>query len=145
MKVFLGGTCNGSEWRKTLIPLLEIEYFDPVVSDWNEEAQEREAEAKEACDLRLYVITPMMAGFYSIAEAVDDSNKRPDSTVLVIMEYDWQLQEPRKFNPGYEKVFWTHEQWHSIKALIKMVIQNGVPVFTTLGDAAAYLNEKGGM
>lgn len=32
-KVFLGDTCNGSTWRNKLIPLLEIEYFNPVVED----------------------------------------------------------------------------------------------------------------
>ena len=136
MKVFLGGTCNGSEWRKTIIPLLEMEYFDPVVSDWDEQAQEREAEAKESSDFRLYVLTPLMEGFYSIAEVVDDSNKRPAGTVLVVLEHDWRLQEPL----GYEKVYWTHEQGQSIKAVTKLVSQNGVPCFTLLGDAVAYLN-----
>ena len=37
-KVFLGGTCNGSKWRNELIPSLNVDYFDPVVEDWNEEA-----------------------------------------------------------------------------------------------------------
>ena len=32
-KVFLGGTCNGSDWRKKLIPKLKIDYFNPVVED----------------------------------------------------------------------------------------------------------------
>lgn len=41
-KVFLGGTTNNTNWRDDLIKKLKIEYFNPVVDDWNEEAQERE-------------------------------------------------------------------------------------------------------
>ena len=37
MKVFLGGTCNNSKWRDKLIPMLNIDYFNPVVDDWTEE------------------------------------------------------------------------------------------------------------
>jgi len=32
-KVFLGGTCNESTWRDELIPMLEIDYFNPVVDE----------------------------------------------------------------------------------------------------------------
>jgi len=35
-RVFLGGTCNNSKWRDVLIPRLKIDYFNPVVDDWNE-------------------------------------------------------------------------------------------------------------
>ena len=31
MKVFLGGTCAESKWREKLIPLLQCDYFNPVV------------------------------------------------------------------------------------------------------------------
>ena len=42
--IFLGGTCNGSNWRDKLIPMLsnKFEPFNPVVDDWNEEAQQEE-------------------------------------------------------------------------------------------------------
>ena len=40
-KVFLGGTCNGSTWREELIPILEINYFNPVVSDWTPEVNKK--------------------------------------------------------------------------------------------------------
>ena len=62
MKVFLGGTCNGSKWRDQLIPLLKIDYFNPVVKDWNEEAQAEEERQKAESDFCLYVITPKMTG-----------------------------------------------------------------------------------
>ena len=41
-KVFLGGTVNGSKWRSRFKEELMIDYFDPVVDDWNEAAYERE-------------------------------------------------------------------------------------------------------
>lgn len=37
-RVFLGGTCNDSTWRDNLIQQLEIDYFNPVVPDWTEDA-----------------------------------------------------------------------------------------------------------
>ena len=42
MKVFLGGTVNGSNWREYVIPRLNIDYFNPVVSVWNDEAYEEQ-------------------------------------------------------------------------------------------------------
>lgn len=71
-KVFLGGTCNESTWRDYIINNLKINYFNPVVDDWNEEAQEKEnVEKYENCNLHLYVITPKIKGVYSIAEVID--------------------------------------------------------------------------
>ena len=49
-KVFLGGTCNNSTWRNELIPLLNIDYFNPVVEDWTPECQaEEERQKNEEC------------------------------------------------------------------------------------------------
>jgi hypothetical protein len=28
MKVFLGGTCNESDWRNRIIPMLEVDFFN---------------------------------------------------------------------------------------------------------------------
>lgn len=49
-KVFLGGTTNNSDWRDTLIKKLKIEYFNPVVKDWNEDAQKEEIKQRKECD-----------------------------------------------------------------------------------------------
>lgn len=90
-RVFLGGTCNESTWRDEITPLLNaagIETFNPVVDDWNEEAQRNELRARLECDICLYVITPKKIGDYSIAEAVDDSNKRPERTMFALMDKD---------------------------------------------------------
>ena len=86
--VFLGGTCAESTWREESIPMLKIDYFNPVVDDWTLECQEEEIRQREQCDYCLYVITPKMQGYYSIAEVVDDSNKRPEKTVFCVLDTD---------------------------------------------------------
>jgi hypothetical protein len=78
MKVFLGGTCNDSRWREIIKPMLQIGYFDPVVKDWTPKCMAEEIVQRESCDYCLYVITPKMVGVYSIAEVIDDSNKRAE-------------------------------------------------------------------
>ena len=91
MKVFLGGTCADSKWRSEIEPLLEqagLEFFNPVVDDWNEEAQAKEVQERQTSDFVLYTITPKMEGVYSIAEVIDDSNKRPERTIFVVLEKD---------------------------------------------------------
>lgn len=126
-KVFLGGTCNDSTWREQLIPLLTIDYFNPVVKDWTPECQAEEIKQRAECDFCLYVITPKMTGVYSVAEVVDDSNKRPNKTVFCFLATDG--------DKSFEK--------HQLKALTqvgKMVVANGGKGFNTLEEVAAYLN-----
>lgn len=127
MKVFLGGTCNESQWREELIPMLAIDYFNPVVPDWTPECMEEERKQRETCDYCLYAITPRMMGVYSIAEVVDDSNKRPQKTVLCILEKDGELT----FSKG---------QMRSLSQVARMVKSNGGQCFDNLIDVAGYLN-----
>lgn len=137
MKVFLGGTCNGSQWREQLKPLLKIDYFDPVVDDWNEEAQAREIKERETADFCLYTLTPMMGGVYSIAEVVDDSNKRPEKTILCVLDTDEFKHEEDTF----ENV-WLPPMRRSLKAVKKMVKRNGAKAFESLEEVAKYLNQS---
>jgi len=88
IKVFLGGTANKSNWRDYIIPKLKINYFNPIVDDWNEAAYKKELYEREHCDFCIYVITPKMTGVYSIAEVIDDSNKRPNKTLFCILTKD---------------------------------------------------------
>ena len=127
MRVFLGGTCNNSQWRNWITPLLRVDYFNPVVDDWTPECQAREIKEREICDICLYTITPKMTGVYSVAEVVDDSNKCPEKTVLVLLFQDG----PLSFQTG---------EWKSLQAVAKMVERNGSRVFYSLGDAAVYIN-----
>jgi len=127
-RVFLGGTCNESTWREELIPMLKIDYFNPVVDDWTEEDYKRELEERQNCDFCLYVITPKMTGVYSIAEVVDDSNKRPKKTVFCILEEDGD----DSFTEGQQK---------SLDKVGEMVRSNGGTVLTSLQKVADYFNK----
>lgn len=125
-RVFLGGTCNESTWRNQMMIHLHkkgMDFFNPVVDDWDDEAMKNELIEREKCDFCLYCITPKMTGTYSIAEVVDDSNKRPDKTVLVVIRYD-----------GKEE--FTDGQWKSLNAVSNLVKANGGMVFTNLHHAA---------
>ena len=128
-KVFLGGPCNESEWRSRLIKLLSINYFNPVVDDWTLDAANEEIQQREICDYCLYVITPKMTGLYSIAEVVDDSNKRPDKTILCVLEEDGEYE----FNQSALR---------SLNAIKRMVKANGAKVFNNLEEIAEYLNNN---
>lgn len=129
MKVFLGGTCNGSKWRDELIPLLKIDYFNPVVPDWTPECMDEEIRQREECDICLYGISAKMTGVYSIAELVDDSNKRPEKTVMFLIEDD-------------DGVEFTEHQFSSMSMVCRLVAENGAKVYNTRGCIAEYLNSK---
>ena len=128
MKVFLGGTCNGSKWRKKIIPRLKIDYYDPVVLDWDEKAQMKEIDEKNKSDYLLFVITPLMTGVYSIAEVVDASNKKPKKTILCILNSD-------------DGKIWTKSQRDSLLAVENLVQNNGALIFHNLTDTISFLNQ----
>lgn len=128
-KVFLGGTCNGSKWRDILIPKLKIDYFNPVVENWDEEAQKREIEERQNCDYCLYVITPKMTGVYSIAEVVEDSIKRPEKTLFFYLEVD-------------QKKEFDQHQLKSLKQVAQMVKNNGAKVFENSKELINFLNNQ---
>jgi len=125
-KVFLGGTCN-STWREELILSLRIDYFNPVVDNLTSKYQIEEIKQREECDFCLYVITPKMTGMYSIAEVVDDSNKRPDKTVFCVMDED-------------DGDVFEEYQIKSLYMIKKMIWQNGGNVCENLNEVANYLN-----
>jgi len=111
-KVFLGGTCSETNWRDKLKPLLVTDYFDPVVKDWNDEAKINEEREKISCDLVLIVITPQMKGVFSIAEAVEVSNKNPEKLLFVV------------FN-SWEGLYFSKSSIHSLNAVTNLIKNNG--------------------
>jgi len=132
MKVFLGGTCNNSTWRdsaESYFDALGVNYFNPVVKDWTPDCQAEEIEQRRNCDVVMYTITPRMKGVYSIAEVIDDSNKRPDKTVLVLLKTD-------------EELMFDDAQWKSLQAVADMVIFNGGVVFERLSDACIFIKNN---
>jgi hypothetical protein len=126
-RVFLGGTTNKSDWRDKLIKKLKLDYFNPVVDDWDEEAQKEEIRQRKSCDYVLYVITPKMEGVYSIAEVVDDSNKQPKKTIFTYILED------------NDKSFSKH-QIKSLDMVGEMIKENGGQWFKSLNEVADYLN-----
>ena len=133
MEVFLlGTTAKATNWREKLIPMLDIHYFNPIVDDWNDEAYQKELKKRETCDYVLYVITPLMEGYYSIAEVVDDSNKRPEKTILCILNSDGEEE--------YAEKTWSKQQKKSWDAVKKMVDNNWGTVLNNLDEVADYLN-----
>lgn len=132
IKVFLGGTVPGYDWRKDLETMLKgsgIELFNPIVDDWTDEARENEKKQRKISDFVLYVITPFMHGVYSIAEAVDDSNKRPDKTLFCV------LQSRKEDGVSYTPV-----RWRSLMATEELIKNNGAETFVSLEDVATYLS-----
>ena len=123
MKVFLGGTCAGRKWRDEIIPQLQCDYYNPIVKNWSEADRLREVHERQTADIVVYTITSDMAGVYSIAEAIDDSNKRPSKTVICIL-YD-----------GFGK-----KMSHSLKAVANLAKENGAQVVESLEELVKYLN-----
>jgi hypothetical protein len=106
-----------------LIKLLKINYFQPEGDDWTPDMMEEEIRQREICDFCLYVITPKMTGFYSIAEVVDDSNKRPSKTIFSFLKED----DGEKFS---------EHQMKSLEQTGKMVKENGAKFFATFEEIA---------
>lgn len=127
MKVFLGGTCSGYRWRDQLIPLLQCDYYNPIVKNWSENDRLCEVKERETADYVLYVITSGIKGVYSIAEIIDDSNKRPEKTIVCIL-YD-----------GIER-----KMSHSLRAVVQLAKSNGATICDSLKQVADFLNERGG-
>ena len=127
LRVFLGGTVNNSNWREPFKKMLKIDYFDPVVENWDDTSYRKEFDEKFKCDFCLYVITPKISGYYSIAEVVDESNKYPQKTLFCILT-----------NDGGEK--FSAFQLKSLHAVGKIIENNGGKWFKNLDDVANYLN-----
>lgn len=127
MKVFLGGTVNGSTWRDELITRLKVDYFNPVVTEWDEAARLREIEERENCDFCLYVLTPRMEGVYSVAEVTDDSFKKNDKTIYCYLPTDGDLK-------------FTEKQLVQLERLGKKVLKNGAIWKRSLDEVADFLN-----
>ncbi|ATF13498.1 hypothetical protein A616_16395 [Brevibacillus brevis X23] len=130
-KVFLGGTCANSKWRDKLIPKLKIKYYNPVVKNWTPECQVEEIKQRETCDFVLYTLTRVYST-YSIAEVVDDSNKRPEETIVCIIN--------EELPNG--KLAMTKQDLKHLDAVGRLVERNGAKYFKSLDDVANYLSEN---
>ena len=88
-KVFLGGTCMGTDWREYVKERIHCDYFDPHVKDreWTEDDHANELdERKHVCTHTVYVISPAGVGLYGVAEAVEDSILNPSTTLVCFLK-----------------------------------------------------------
>ncbi len=127
MKVFLGGTCGKFDWRRDIIHVLNesgIEYYDPYIRTGKRTSDNEleEIRAREDCDMVLYCITHEMRGVYSIAEAVDDSNKKNGR----VLYYFYPETEDNKY--ALKGVL------HSLEEVGRMVRRNGSRWFETYDE-----------
>lgn len=105
VKLFLGGTCKGVDWRDAFIEHITVPYFNPHIQDreWTEADRDEElTQRRYDCTHMVYVITSGSVGFYSTAEATEDVVLRPAITYVCFLE------DPS--NP------WTEEQKVSVEA-----------------------------
>lgn len=104
-QVFLGGTCGNNKWRDSFIEDLiesgvsEEKIFNPIVENWDEEAQRKEDLAKEESKyLLFYIANPNTKGNetsgYSLIELTMNLYDNPDTTVGVLCTDE--LSEPVK-------------------------------------------------
>ena len=129
MKIFLGGTCNKSDWRNTLIPKLEannIDYFNPVVEDWTDECKAEEERQKDICDVHLYHLTPKMTGAYSIAELVSDAILFKGMTIFSTQNTDGNS-------------YFTRGDIRSLDAVKELVKKHNALVFQSIDEVMVHL------
>lgn len=123
--LFLGGNTNSKfrpNWRNQLLEnkglVSKFDMFNPVVKNWSESDQLNEEIHRNQDDVLLFAL--MGNNIFSIAEAVDCSNKRPESTIVLI-----DLEEIERNKSIRIK---------SIKEIGRMLSINGTTVVYTMDD-----------
>lgn len=133
--VFLGGTAGNNDWRDGFIQrmvdagLPAEKFFNPVVKDWNEEAQKKEEQAKKESYFHVYYLgDPKQPGnsvsFYSGIEAAMALYDRPGSTVVIFDSTGMKEQFVKAMNQAARVLAARHPNGH---------------IFTSLDDAEKWL------
>ena len=137
--VYLGGTCIKSpflwDWRMDFIRMLDdtVHYYDPFVRKWKnnlsdvnktEDNDIKRSESKYC----VFVFTSDIIGVYSVAQAVEDSIKRTNGTVLVaFVDYRKKFDEDEHFI-------------RSMKSALNLCEANGAIVCESIQDMAKIIN-----
>jgi hypothetical protein len=122
VKIFLGDINNFS-WLNQFISTLKIDKSNIVFDFWSQSFNLNGGIClKQDCDVCLYAFTSKMIDVYSVAKAVDDSNKTPNNTIFVMEEGEFD------------------SQWSSLTDVAYLIESNGSKVFKSLEDAAEYIN-----
>lgn len=130
-KVFLAGTLDGFDWRKKMIEQLEIEWFNPIVEEITLETQAEEQKQKQVSDYVLYYIAPSANNYLAVAEAIDDSIRRPASTIFYIQDNSESCIQFHKYHP---------ETYKDLQTIGKRVQLNGGQYFRGRNELLRFLN-----
>lgn len=107
--VYLGGTCINSpflwDWRTDFIRMLDdsVSYYDPFIRKWEDHPSdvnktENNDNKRKESKYCVFVFTSDIIGLYSVAQAVEDSIKRDNGTVLVaFIDYRKKFDEDKHF------------------------------------------------
>jgi hypothetical protein len=105
--VGLFGTCGASCWREDVaIPILQsanVEFFNPVVADWNEECMKNEAMHAASDRVVMLVITGETTAIASMAEIgfmIIQAYFRGQN-VMIVLEDMPDETEPKKDEKGF--------------------------------------------
>ena len=83
-----------------------------------------------------------MTGVYSIAEVIDDSNKRPEKTVFVVLNEDMKTVPHEKYaGDHYCTLRFNESQLRSLAQVGRMVERNGGRYFNSLEATVDYLTD----
>ena len=141
MRVFLGGTVSDSKWREHIITELKelgIDWWNPVSANVHSRLYQDSYKANERmCDVLLYVVTPRMKAFESIAEAVDNSNKFRGKVVYCVLETDSILYNHYGVDGPYP--MWPRVQYESLIAIGKRIENNGGRMMVSLEEVITFL------
>ena len=123
MKIYLGGTGNGSDWRYHLDAMLNIE---PTMFD---------VDIRPDVDYMLYTITPVITQFRVLPKIIKRAKEYSDKVIICLLSQDTCIDTGNivKFdNDMMEFLIYFADQVN---------IKYGCKYFTSLSDVANYVNE----
>lgn len=137
-EIFLGGVTT-IDWRERFIQLWkksdsdkvkEFELFNPIVSDWNEEAVKKENEVKENAKLNLFLVTPDQKGPFTYAEIIECCHLKGkvyfaviDNNNLFDQSFRKSLDNIGKIVEKYGGIYKFYEEEDSLEELVNDVIK----------------------
>jgi hypothetical protein len=119
----MGGTYPGPKWRDRLAAQVSqnFRWFNPVVTEWTQDAQETEVAVRAEADVILYVITPYQEGFYSYFEMTEDAVRSEKPVVIA-------------FIPSYDDKAFSESQWSSLMAGKRLLERHSAIVCTSMEE-----------
>lgn len=132
MSVYLGGTIE-SDWRQIIIPLLKVEYVNPVENYWSPDLRAKTISLRDQCEYSLYCITPNQIGFYAIAELIQDAHVKRGRCIYCMIDADK--------NENDSGAVFTDRALLSLESVGMMVLSLGACWVPNLRTAANVINE----